>query len=109
MSGNDGPVDLTELDAGVEHSVDVGQELVVRLPENRTTGFRWHLTVPEEGLALDAESFAPAAVELPGAGGTRAFRLRATRPGTHRLAAALGRPWEPGGPERTVEFTLHAR
>ena len=47
-------MELTDADTGAEHSLDVGQELVVRLPENRTTGYRWDLAVPD-GVALDDE------------------------------------------------------
>jgi predicted secreted protein len=105
-------VELTEADAGAEHTVDVGQELVVRLKENRTTGFRWHLAVPEEGVVVDEDAFAADAGGRPGAGGVRTFRIRATRPGTHRLGATLQRPWEAGAagaaPPR-LEFRVTAR
>jgi predicted secreted protein len=101
-------VELTESDAGAERSVDVGQELVVRLPENRTTGYRWQLSVPVDGLALDDDTYEPDASERPGSGGTRTFRLRATQPGTHHLGAALRRPWESGDAGRTVHFTVRA-
>jgi predicted secreted protein len=101
-------VELTESDAGAERSVDVGQELVVRLPENRTTGYRWQLSVPEGGLALDDDTYEPDASERPGSGGMRTFRLRAIQPGTHQLGAALRRSWESDDAGRTVQFTVRA-
>jgi predicted secreted protein len=103
-------VELTESDAGAEHSVDVGQELVVRLPENRTTGFRWHLALPDDGVVLDEDRFDVDTSGRPGAGGVRIFRLRATTPGPHRLGATLRRSWVSGdaGPPG-LEFRVTAR
>ena len=102
-------MELTESDAGTEHSVDVGQELVVRLRENPTTGFRWDLSVPADGLALDDDSYDAEVPGRPGSGGVRTFRLRATVPGTHRLGAALRRPWESGEGGPALEFPITAR
>jgi predicted secreted protein len=102
-------VELTESDAGAERSVDVGQELVVRLPENRTTGYRWQLSVPP-ALSVDDDSYEAAEPGRPGSGGTRIVRLRPTEPGTHRLGAALRRPWETGeGGPPGLEFSVTAR
>jgi predicted secreted protein len=102
-------VELTESDAGAERAVAVGQEVRVRLPENRTTGFRWHLAVPE-GLVVDDDAYDADSSGLPGAGGVRTFRLRATEPGTHRLGATLQRPWGPGDSAPAgLEFRLTAR
>lgn len=102
-------MELTEADASAERALAVGEELVVRLPENRTTGYRWHLSVPDEGLEVADDSYEPPDAARPGSGGTRTVRLRATRAGTYRLAGALRRPWEGEGAGRRVEFTLHAR
>jgi predicted secreted protein len=105
-----GTLELTEADAGAEHAVDVGQELVVRLKENRTTGFHWQLAVPPEGLAVDDDGYEADGSGRPGASGVRVFRLRATHPGTHRLGAALRRPWESGdGGQPSLEFAVTAR
>jgi predicted secreted protein len=103
-------VELTESDAGAERAVDVGQELVVRLKENRTTGYRWHLALPADGVELDEDRFEADTSGRPGAGGVRTFRLRATRPGTHRLGATLKRPWEAGeAAPPALEFRVTAR
>jgi predicted secreted protein len=103
-------VELTEADAGAEHTVDVGQELVVRLKENRTTGFRWHLALPEDGVVLDDDRFDADTSGRPGAGGFRTFRLRATGRGRHRLGATLRRPWGSGDAASPgLEFRITAR
>jgi predicted secreted protein len=103
-------VELTESDAGAQRTVGVGQELVVRLTENRTTGFRWHLDLPEDGVALEEDRFDADTSGRPGAGGVRTFRLRATTPGTHRLGATLRRPWGSGeSAPPGLEFHVTAR
>jgi len=103
-------VELTESDAGAEHAVGVGQEFVVRLKENRTTGYRWHLALPEDDVVLDDDTFEPDTSGRPGKGGVRMFRLRATKAGTHRLAATQQRAWESGGDAPPgLEFRVTAR
>jgi inhibitor of cysteine peptidase len=86
-------LELTEADAGGEHALGVGQEVVLRLPENRTTGYRWQLSAPD-GVAVEDAGYEPAPSGAPGAPGTRTFRLRPTVAGTHRVAAGLRRSWE---------------
>ena len=101
-------MELTEADAGREHAAAVGEQLVVRLPENPTTGYRWQLDAPAE-VAVEDDGFEPGGSGAPGAAGTRTFRLRATAPGTHHLAATQRRSWETGpGTGPGVEFTVRA-
>lgn len=101
-------ITLGESDAGRSHTVQVGDEVVVRLPENPTTGHRWHLTLPTEGLDAATDSFAAAAPARPGSGGTREFRLQASAPGTFRVGLAHKRSWEPTASAATVlEFDIH--
>ena len=99
-------MELTEADAGVEHAVAVGEELVVRLDENRTTGFRWELTDLPDGVVCVEDAFQPPSSPRPGEGGTRVFRLRATAAGLHRVSARLCRSWEQGPAARSVQFLL---
>jgi inhibitor of cysteine peptidase len=98
-------VELTEADAGVERAVAVGDDVVVRLEENRTTGFRWNLDLPD-GVALVDDAFEAPSPGRPGQGGVHCFRLRAAGPGQYRLAAGLRRSWGDGDPQRTVEFPI---
>ena len=100
-------MELTEADAGAERAVAVGEELVVRLEENRTTGFRWQLADLPDGVALVDDGYEAPAPGRPGQGGVRRIRVRVTRPGTHRLCAELRRSWEGGGAGRSLEFLVH--
>jgi predicted secreted protein len=100
-------VELTEADAGGEHALGVGQEVVLRLAENRTTGYRWQLLAPD-GVQVGDGGYEPSPSGSPGAGGVRTFRLRPTAPGAHRVTAGLRRSWEPPDTPGTddLEFRL---
>lgn len=89
-------MELTEADAGGEHALGIGEEVVLRLPENRTTGYRWLVSAPD-GVQVEDGGYEPAPSGAPGAGGVRTFRLRATAPGAHRVAAGRRRSWESAG------------
>ncbi len=85
-------MELTEADAGAERDVAVGSDVVVRLQENATTGFRWRLASPPGGLEPTGDDYQ--AGDVPGAGGVRRFTLRAAGPGSYRVRAELRRSWE---------------
>ena len=72
----------------------VGDLLIVRLPENPTTGYRWQFTPPAQ-LAPEGDSFNPVAGGAVGAGGERLARFRAATLGQGRLQASHKRPWDP--------------
>ncbi|WP_162560229.1 protease inhibitor I42 family protein [Methylotetracoccus oryzae] len=91
-----------------------GQELVIRLPGNPTTGYRWSSFGPT-GSALSATG--PAAYEPDagtsqrvGAGGFEIWRFVATRAGTVELRFEYRRPWETGvAPLQVVRYTVSVR
>ena len=99
-------MELTESDVPGEHALSVGEELVVRLGENPTTGFRLRLADVPDAVTVAEDGFEAPAPERPGSGGVHTFRLRPTAPGEYRVTAALGRGWGAAAPERTVEFTV---
>jgi predicted secreted protein len=76
-----------------EVRVALGDDLVVRLPENATTGYRWHVEGLHGALRVETDAYAPPGRLLPGAGGTRELRLRPTQAGEGRLELALRQPW----------------
>lgn len=102
-------VELSELDSdGDQQVVAVGDDLLIRLAENRTTGYRWYLSVPGEAFAVLDDTYQPAESGLPGAPGLRTVRLRATHPGSHELTATSRRPLASGsesGPR--LRFVIH--
>ncbi len=85
---------------GASVTVSQGDRLVIRIPENPTTGYRWAPGALAEHLELEASEFTPPAELRPGAGGERVITLRATRPGQGEAEFLLSRPWEREPAER---------
>ncbi|QNP74168.1 protease inhibitor I42 family protein [Streptomyces roseirectus] len=75
-------------------SVRAGDDVVVELPENATTGFRWEVT-GLDGLELTGDDYTPdpAPPMMVGTGGTRLLRLRAEKAGEGRLELVYRQPW----------------
>jgi len=61
--------------AGVD--VRVGDGVLIRLPENATTGYVWSALLAGAGIALVSDEICPADNGAPGAAGERLFRVRA--------------------------------
>jgi inhibitor of cysteine peptidase len=90
-----GPAALGEGDNGTAITAQAGQQLVVELPSNPTTGFMW--VVAESGpLAQKGEAAyeSPAKPGVVGAGGTETFTFTAEKSGTGTLKLEYRRPWE---------------
>ncbi|MDX3380506.1 protease inhibitor I42 family protein [Streptomyces niveiscabiei] len=89
--------------------VRAGDVVVVELPENPSTGYRWEIT-GIDGLDVTGDDHTPAptgpaGAELVGAGGTRVLRLRAEQAGEGRLELVYRRSWEAEG-ENEGEYAL---
>ena len=95
------PINVTASDNGAKITPAPGQTVVIRLPENPTTGYSWQIL---QGTALSGANFSAAAAEAAGAAGERVFTVVAGEsPATLRFG--LSRPWESDAPEQ--QFTLH--
>jgi len=98
---------LTEADVGRVCIVPHGEDVLLRLPETPSTGYRWSVAIsPPEDATVQA-SHCTAAGQGAGAPGTRDFTLRVTKRGEVTLSAKLWREW--AGEASTVErltFTL---
>jgi predicted secreted protein len=82
-------------DRGREVSVHAGDRIVLRLPENPTTGYRWAGEIPGFlRVARDENEHGVA----PGSAGYRVMELVATGPGRAELALACARAWAPESP-----------
>ena len=82
---------------GKQLAIQVGDELLVELPENPTTGYRWQVNSSgEASLTLDRDNFELPSNALPGASGVRLITFRATVAGRSKLRLELRRPWEQG-------------
>ncbi|HTT12890.1 MAG TPA: protease inhibitor I42 family protein [Burkholderiaceae bacterium] len=94
---------LTDANSGATVRVAVGDVVLVRLPENPTTGHRWQASAAP-GLVLAGDEF-EASSRVPGAGGVRTLRFSAQAAGVFHVRAALRRPWEAGAAPKS-EFSV---
>lgn len=76
-----------------------GQQFILRLPSNPTTGFRWLLrdTAPQVLQSLGPEVYTnPEDAGLVGSAGISTWRFQVAQAGEGRLALTYERPWEVG-------------
>ncbi|WP_462379054.1 protease inhibitor I42 family protein [Pseudomonas sp. Marseille-QA0892] len=93
--------------------LDRGQMLILSLPSNPTTGYRW---VIHDDAAPQLESLGPEVYSNPkgdsliGADGQSTWRFKATTAGDATLRLAYQRPWESDSPpSQSVECTLRVQ
>jgi len=99
---------IDEADNGREVRVALGEIIELRLPENRTTGFKWIIKSSGEPVCGLLDDRFIAGEKTHGGGGTRQWRLRAVAAGTAHLELALSRSWEGQPPARTFKITVRA-
>ena len=99
-------IEITDRGFGQKHDVQLGDDILIRLPENPTTGFRWQLlTSGDGGLQAVDDSFEPSgASPPPGSAGHRVFRFTASHRGTVLLSLVYKRAWEPGDNQKREIF-----
>ena len=85
---------LTEAKNGSRVSAAIGDMLILKLPENPTTGYRW-VVQTTNNLAQVGDDFFTDAVAA-GAGGERCLRFAAQSQGEAHIVASLQRSWEAG-------------
>ena len=91
-------VSLTKANNGQSIEVRQGDEIILRLPENPTAGYGWHID-RADGLSPELSehttgSDQPDPNPRLGKGGVREFRFRAKEPGARRLDLKHWREWE---------------
>ncbi|MGY4531354.1 inhibitor of cysteine peptidase [Pseudomonas sp. TE3786] len=75
-----------------------GQQLIVTLSSNPTTGFRWQTKDAASSVlrVLSPEVYSnPEDAGIVGGAGISTWRFQASAPGTGELLMAYHRPWEP--------------
>ena len=89
-------VEISDRDAPAPRTLAPGDELVIRLAENPTTGYRWQVTPAGAGeLALVEDRFVPGSGDAGlGAGGERVLRFQGRKGGEVRVDAVLRRAWD---------------
>jgi inhibitor of cysteine peptidase len=93
-------------DGGREVPVRVGDRVLLQLPENPTTGYRWQGSFPD-GLRVEADRNLQGE-PVPGAAGLRVFTVKVDRPGDYPLSLARFQAWE-GAASADERFTVTLR
>ncbi|MEH6365572.1 MULTISPECIES: protease inhibitor I42 family protein [Pseudomonas] len=89
------------------------QQLILTLPSNPTTGFRWVVqdAAPSVLKSLGPEVYSnPEEAGLVGSAGQSTWRFSVLQPGTGRLLLTYQRPWEADvAPEKTFDCEIQTR
>jgi inhibitor of cysteine peptidase len=84
-----------------EVEMNVGDLLILSLPENPTTGFRWAFDALDRGMFfLQKDEYKSASGSGLGGGGIRIFSISAQTPGQSQIRLKLWRDWEGQGSVR---------
>ncbi len=83
-------------DADCPVTLQRGQTLIVTLPSNPTTGYRWDIRdlSTEQLKSLGPEVFSSPKTDLIGGDGLSTWRFEAADTGTGRVLLTYQRPWE---------------
>lgn len=86
---------LSPADDGRSIRATVGDHIVIELPENPTTGYRWTIdAVDDNGLALRDSAYARDDGGAIGGGGSRRLSFTVVRSGLSRIQLKRWREWE---------------
>lgn len=105
------PVTVSAAQSGASVELAPNQDLVVRLPSNPATGYRWIYIEPKDAvLRVDGPSTFEAtqtAGGAVGAGGTEIWKLAPFKPGQQQLRFEYRRPWEQGvAPSQIATYAI---
>lgn len=83
-------------DADCPVTLQRGQTLIVTLPSNPASGYRWHLrdVSTEQLKSLGPEVFSSPKTDVIGGDGMSTWRFEAADAGSGRLYLTYERPWE---------------
>jgi len=98
----------TYTDPGQTINIGVGQEFVIALGSNPTTGYGWQESYDETVLTLVEKTYRPgeeANKGVVGAGGVEYFRFKALKTGETEITLVYKRLWEEEFLEQKV-FTI---
>ena len=93
-------------------NLEPGNQLVLYIPANATTGYQWVLKddFEEKFVQLDSTDYKAPDSELMGAGGTSVWTFSANEEGVTTLAFEYLRPWETDvDPEIVLLIQVHVK
>jgi inhibitor of cysteine peptidase len=92
---------------GQRVALTVGQDLVLRLESNPSTGYGWEIAEFDTSVvAQEGESHFSPGSDLPGASGIETWRFRAVGRGRTDLMLMYRRSWESEPPLRELQLRL---
>jgi inhibitor of cysteine peptidase len=98
----------TYTDSGQAIDIGVGQQFVIALGSNPTTGYGWQESYDESMLRLVEKTYEEETEEdVVGAGGIEYFRFRTLEAGETEITLVYKQPWEGGGIGETKVFTIN--
>jgi inhibitor of cysteine peptidase len=81
------------------HQAEVGDVVVIRLPETPMSGFRWQVDgADSDALESQGDEFVEATDAQTGGGGVREFRFAVRNPHPAGVRLSLRRAWEADQP-----------
>jgi inhibitor of cysteine peptidase len=97
----------SDQDDGTSVSLTPGDSFQVRLTENPTTGYRWHLVDWDRSiLDLTLDKFQTPGTSRHGAGGEHLWEFVARAPGQSLLQWAYRRRWESAASTRNFSLRV---
>jgi inhibitor of cysteine peptidase len=106
------PVSLTEADSSKTVVVEIGQQILVTLPANASTGYAWQLAELDPAiLETTSQQYLPPSLPLPGAKGEERWEFTALSAGATQLRLVYLRPDDPPDtePAQTFEIVVSVR
>ncbi len=101
----------TYIDSGQAIDIGVGQEFVIAIGANPTTGYDWEVSLDETILELVEKTYKPAEEaehKIVGAGGVDYFRFKALKAGETEIIMTYKRSWEEPTPQDEMKvFTVN--
>ena len=106
-------LELDDSDNNGTFDVPAGDDVVVKLAANATTGYKWAVTSTDRSFGYPEEDYV---VDGPatGSGGTSVFTWRTSGPfpltGAHSVTLEYRRPWDTTSPPaKTFKFTVNVQ
>lgn len=101
-------ITLDEGDNGRTVPMTAGNDVIVSLPGNPTTGYGWEVAIADPSVVKESQPVAyMASSSLVGSGGTYTFQYRTLKAGRTDITFVYRRSWETGvEPLKTYRITL---
>lgn len=101
-----GTINLLEENNNENIAVIEGEEFVISLAGNPSTGYQWLYSSSAEGILKEINHYFQQSSNVPGAGGIENWVFQAAAPGSAKLTFTYSRPWESKPPEKVLIYNI---